>query len=60
MTMPDDRFRCPRCGDLAYRARRSLLDKFISRFRLVHRYRCSNARCTWEGRQRSTTVVPLA
>jgi len=52
LTAPDDRLKCPRCGEPAYRVRRSPLDKFISLFRLVHRYRCSDAWCAWEGRQR--------
>ncbi len=40
---------CPRCGQELHRIHRMPLDKFISRFVHVHRYRCANPRCRWEG-----------
>jgi hypothetical protein len=40
---------CPRCGEELHRIHRTPLDKLISRFVHVHRYRCANPRCRWEG-----------
>ncbi|WP_184201580.1 hypothetical protein [Chitinimonas taiwanensis] len=43
---------CPRCQGDTFRIPRNLLDRLISRFVLVHRYRCHSLRCGWEGRVR--------
>lgn len=54
MTVPDpaawpDGSRCPACGAPLERVHRHLLDRWISVFRSVHRYRCTAAACGWEG-----------
>lgn len=40
---------CPRCQAVAYRVRRRWIDRLISLFRPVRRYRCHEFRCDWEG-----------
>lgn len=40
---------CPGCGAPLKRVHRHVLDRFISLFRSVHRYRCSNPECDWRG-----------
>lgn len=40
---------CPRCQAVAYRVRRRWIDRLISLFRPVRRYRCQEFRCGWEG-----------
>jgi predicted RNA-binding Zn-ribbon protein involved in translation (DUF1610 family) len=45
---------CPQCGSGLWRVHRHLGDRVVSLFRNVHRYRCQNIDCGWEG----TTVRP--
>lgn len=40
---------CPACGSPLVRLHRHALDRWISVFRSVHRYRCTDASCAWEG-----------
>lgn len=40
---------CPDCGASLVRVHRHALDRWISTFRSVHRYRCSSAHCAWVG-----------
>jgi hypothetical protein len=40
---------CPRCQGETFRVERRLMDLFISRFTLVHRYQCDSRRCGWTG-----------
>lgn len=40
---------CPECSDLVYRVPRRLIDRLISLFSPVQRYRCFSPYCTWEG-----------
>ena len=40
---------CPRCGGVAHRIRRELLDRVISVLVPVARYRCPWIGCNWEG-----------
>lgn len=40
---------CPACGSPLVRLHRHALDRWISVFRSVHRYRCTDATCGWEG-----------
>lgn len=40
---------CPECGSFLERQHRNALDRWVSLFRSVHRYRCSNGSCGWEG-----------
>jgi hypothetical protein len=43
---------CPRCGLELFRIRRRLMDKFISQFVSIRRYRCISANCDWSGNLR--------
>jgi hypothetical protein len=40
---------CPRCGGAVERIRRRFIDRVLSLFRPVRRYRCENFLCHWEG-----------
>lgn len=40
---------CPRCHGAVQRIPRRFMDIFISRFRMVHRYRCVMMGCDWVG-----------
>jgi hypothetical protein len=40
---------CPKCSDQVYRVPRRLVDRFISLFVPVQRYKCHSAHCGWEG-----------
>lgn len=40
---------CPECGGTLVREHRHALDRWVSLFRTVHRYRCTNAACHWHG-----------
>lgn len=44
---------CPRCRGLTYRIPRRALDRLISWFVPVRRYRCRSMNCHWEGNLRS-------
>ncbi len=44
------RIGCPRCGNDVVRIPRRLLDRLYSLFVPVHRYRCRQHACQWEGR----------
>lgn len=43
---------CPRCGGSVIRVPRRLVDLLISKFVMVHRYRCHSMDCDWEGNLR--------
>jgi len=58
--MPDGRH-CPACGGVLERVHRHALDRFVSLFRSVHRYRCTDADCGWHGvLGRDAAGTPLA
>lgn len=40
---------CPSCGSAIERVHRDALDRWVSIFRKVHRYRCTRAGCGWHG-----------
>jgi predicted RNA-binding Zn-ribbon protein involved in translation (DUF1610 family) len=40
---------CPECGQEVHRIHRHLRDRMMSLGLRVHRYRCTNAACGWEG-----------
>jgi hypothetical protein len=40
---------CPECGAKVWRVHRHLGDRVVSLFRNVHRYRCRDVECGWEG-----------
>jgi MYXO-CTERM domain-containing protein len=40
---------CPVCGHPLERLHRHALDRWVSLFRDVHRYRCTHPACAWEG-----------
>ncbi|MDP1899547.1 MAG: MYXO-CTERM sorting domain-containing protein [Rubrivivax sp.] len=40
---------CPACGGKLERLHRNALDRWVSLFRSVHRYRCAEPDCAWEG-----------
>lgn len=51
--MPDsDIASCPRCKGSIYRVPRRMVDRILSLFVPVHRYRCSVMGCDWEGNLR--------
>lgn len=43
------RLRCPRCDGSLYRIHRTGIDRFISFYVPVRRYRCRADRCSWSG-----------
>jgi len=47
--------RCPSCGAPVQRVHRHAVDRGLSLFRTVHRYRCVAGSCGWEGRLHSFT-----
>jgi len=44
---------CPDCGGPLRQVHRRAFDRLVTLFYRVHRYRCSNADCGWEGLLRS-------
>lgn len=46
--MPDGGH-CPGCGSPLERVHRHRLDRFLAIFRSIHRYRCTDPECGWEG-----------
>jgi len=40
---------CPQCGAKVWRVHRQFSDRVASLFRNVHRYRCRDVDCAWEG-----------
>ena len=40
---------CPRCHERLLRVRRRPIDRIVSVFQTVHRFRCYNSTCQWEG-----------
>lgn len=40
---------CPKCGGSIHRTRRTGIDRLISAYVPVRRYRCNNATCRWHG-----------
>ena len=49
---------CPICGEIPDRIRRRAIDRALSLFVPVHRYRCINPLCGWEGNHRSRLETP--
>jgi hypothetical protein len=43
---------CPQCGGSAIRIKRRMRDRLISLFHEVHRFRCEQLGCCWEGNLR--------
>jgi len=43
---------CPRCGGELHRVHRTPADRLLSHIVHVHRYRCTNPRCGWQGLRR--------
>jgi len=43
---------CPRCDGVVHRISRRSMDRLLSLFSPVWRYRCRDRRCEWEGRVR--------
>ena len=55
---------CPRCSGTVIRVKRHWIDRLISAaFAPVHRYRCEQLGCSWEGRlkvaQNQRRIEPL-
>lgn len=46
--LPDGKH-CPDCGGPLERVHRHALDRWVSLFRSVHRYRCTQPGCEWQG-----------
>lgn len=47
---------CPKCSGLVYRIPRRFIDRCLSLFVHVYRYRCLSADCGWEGNLPRTSV----
>ena len=47
-------FKCPRCDGDLIRIRRRLVDRMVSLFTPVRRFRCVSLGCTWEGNLRGS------
>ncbi|WP_211162942.1 hypothetical protein [Aromatoleum diolicum] len=45
---------CPRCNGSVYRVPRRFVDLLVSALMPVHRYRCDEMGCNWEGNLRAT------
>lgn len=45
---------CPRCNSTVYRVPRRFVDRLLSAFMRVFRYRCDAMGCNWEGNLRVT------
>jgi hypothetical protein len=52
--------RCHECGDILIRVPRRLVDRLLSAFAPVRRFRCSNLLCLWEGNLRQSRMMPEA
>jgi hypothetical protein len=48
---------CPVCAGATERVRRRPIDRLQSMFRPVHRYRCLEADCHWEGNLHVISVI---
>ena len=48
---------CPLCNAALLRTARRPMDRFLSRFVAVQRYRCVSFTCQWEGNFRTSSVV---
>lgn len=51
---------CPKCGCPAQRVPRRLIDRLLSRFTPVERYRCLSPACVWEGNLREAASGGVA
>lgn len=49
---------CPMCSGNTERVARRFLDRLLSLFMPVSRYRCRSAACTWEGALRPRHSMP--
>ena len=63
--MKDNSHICPVCGGYSVRIPRRHIDHFRSLFSLVHRYKCQNYHCQWQGnirkdQLRNVTTLSLA
>ncbi len=47
--MIQNTYECPRCGGYALRIRRRRVDRLISIFKPVQRYKCQQYNCSWQG-----------
>lgn len=45
---------CPRCNCTVYRVPRRFVDRLLSPFMRIFRYRCDAMDCNWEGNLRVT------
>ena len=45
---------CPKCSDQVYRVPRRFIDRLLSHFNPVQRYKCSSPDCAWEGNMSKT------
>ena len=41
--------KCPKCNGAIHRVHRSALDRWVSAYVPVRRYRCADSRCGWQG-----------
>ena len=48
-TMTGPHRMCPKCGADLDRIRRTSIDRLVSVFYEVHRYKCHSSRCDWSG-----------
>jgi len=48
---------CPECHSSVNRVRRRFVDRLVSLFYPVHRYRCRSFVCSWEGNLRYTPAL---
>jgi len=49
---------CPQCGAKVWRVHRHLSDRLASLFHNVHRYRCRDVNCGWEGTVPRPSTLP--
>jgi len=51
---------CPRCNGSVYRVPRRVVDRLLSVFVAVHRHRCDEMGCYWEGNLRNLPATQRA
>lgn len=56
--LTDERYtaiKCPKCSGAIHRVHRTSLDRWVSAYVPVRRYRCADSRCRWEGLRTGTS-----
>ena len=49
-------WKCPQCAGYTTRVHRRMIDRVISLIVPVHRYKCHNYQCQWQGNVRQNLI----